>query len=64
MERLEQRRGRERWAYNERILGSSDCIEKIWQEAQRMGGMMRNTGGRLIITAWSCAASVELVQLG
>jgi chromosomal replication initiation ATPase DnaA len=38
------RRGRERWAYDERVLGSSDFIEEIWKEAQRAGSMMRETG--------------------
>jgi len=30
------RRGRERWAYDERVLGSSDFIEGIWNEAERL----------------------------
>jgi hypothetical protein len=30
------RRGRERWAYDERILGNSEFIEEIWREAERV----------------------------
>lgn len=30
------RRGRERWAYDERVLGSSEFIERIWKEAERL----------------------------
>ncbi len=32
---LALRRGRERWAYDERVLGSSEFIEGIWKEAER-----------------------------
>jgi putative transposase len=39
---LALRRGRERWVYDERVLGSSDFIEEIWKEAQGVGNTNRN----------------------
>ncbi len=36
------RRGREKWAYDERVLGSSDFVEHVWKEVEQ---------GRLVPTA-------------
>jgi len=38
------RRGRERWAYDERVLGSSEFIEGIWKEAEKVESTSRTTG--------------------
>jgi len=37
------RRGRERWAYDERVLGSSEFIEGIWKEVERAESTTRTT---------------------
>ena len=36
------RRGREQWAYDERVLGSSEFIEGVWKEAERVESTSRS----------------------
>jgi hypothetical protein len=45
-ELLEAGRGRERWSSDERILGSSEFVERVWAETERQGlEKTRSNGG-------------------
>lgn len=40
----ELKRGREKWAYDERVLGSSQFVERVLTEAEKQGGQKKVEG--------------------